>query len=349
MGGFQWIRKKLQKIDGFRKRANKFFGGKKQKENRLPEDNTSSFEHATSEKSYRNIMVTQELLKLKEPCENWIEEALEPLKSEYNFEACFGKGEYGSICKLSNKSSKYQVAAKIVLNEDVGAYEEDLWAILKHPHTLPLLQTVHTAKYQVFLSPLMEGGLEAAVYNGKVTFAQLRHYLQGAFEGLNHLHVSGMCHLDVKSDNVLIGGGKGVLCDFGFVAPINSALTNEKVGMPDPFRPPEASLYFGYEAPIPSGEACDLWGCGIMLNELGSNFPLLYAKPEKGNWEKHVYPVLLESLQTETFVARVQLTYNDVDARTALLLHDLILNFLEMEPEKRTSVQNALHHPFFRE
>ncbi|KAG8179755.1 hypothetical protein JTE90_022934 [Oedothorax gibbosus] len=414
MGGFQWIRKKLQKVDGVRKGAKRIFGGKKQKDDRFnlldQEELEDDLDYDEIGKGYRNILATLNQLKnaqdQKEPEQDFIEEAQEPpksdpkyagqkiieeaqeppksdpkyagqkiieeaqeppksepkyagqkmveeamedLKDEYTFEAILGTGTYGSVCHLFHKGTEQQVAAKIVLKEKVGDYEIDLWAILEHPHILPLLKTFETAKYQVFLSPIKEGSLEGAVKNRKLTFAQLRHYLQGAFQGLNYLHVNGMCHLDVKGNNVLIGGGNGIICDFGFLAPKTLDLKNDCVGMPDWYRPPEASFHYGLDAPIPSGEACDQWGCGIMLMELCSDFPILRAKPEERNWLNHVCPVLIKVLQPEVFVARVQSFFSEVDSITALLLHLLIMDFLEINPEKRSTIQIALQHEFFEE
>ncbi|KAG8183876.1 hypothetical protein JTE90_005338 [Oedothorax gibbosus] len=402
MGGFQWIRKKLQKVDRIRKGAKQIFVGKKQKEDCLHLLDQSEYEdeldYAEIEMGYRNIMETLDQLKTvqdsKLPKENvqafideahepsksepkyagqkLIEEAMEDIKVEYTFEAILNMGTYGSVCQLVHKTTDKRVAAKIVLKKEVGDYEVDLWATLEHPHILPLLKTLETVKYQVFLSPLMEGSLENAVKNGKLTFAQMRHYLQGALQGLNYLHANGMCHLEQRSQRRWKGNPLRlwISCSQNLglrqVRIVNflvsflccSFITKSRnltpryhgysdcVGMPDWYRPPEASIHYGLEAPIPSGEACDQWGCGIMLMELCSDFPILRAKPEEGNWLKHVCPVLIQALQPESFVERAQSIYNEVDSITAFL-HLLIMDFLEISPSKRSTVEIALHHDFF--
>lgn len=44
---------------------------------------------------------------------------------------------------------------------------------------------------------------------------ELKLYLYQMFRGLLALHAKGVCHRDVKPHNMLVKGGKLVLCDLG--------------------------------------------------------------------------------------------------------------------------------------
>ncbi|KAG8191295.1 hypothetical protein JTE90_006048 [Oedothorax gibbosus] len=275
----------------------------------------------------------------------WPEE-LEPLKDNYSYKGRLGKGGFGQVYKLRNKQTGEGVAAKVVPSNKVTVAETDVWPKLHHPTLLQFIEQHPFGKHHIFVSPRQKYRLIDVIYKAK--FPKMKQYLLDALSGLEHLHRLGMCHLDVKPDNLLIGKHGAVWCDFGFVAE-SKGLTNASFLAPAAYRPPEASLSEGAEAKIPDGKAVDLWAFGVMLVELFTRFPLAHSKVKGNNWNKCFYPTLRKALSKKSFKKYFKKDFPLIDKNTCKALLDLIHAFLHKNPHNRMSAEEALKHPFFQD
>ncbi|KAG8185678.1 hypothetical protein JTE90_003217, partial [Oedothorax gibbosus] len=156
-------------------------------------------------------------------------EALTSLKEHYDYKGLLGRGKFGQVYFLCHKITKEEVAAKIVYSRRVKASEKGIWPTLAHPNILKLLEQHVFGEYHIFVSPKQEKELLDIIH--KAPFTEVKLYMLDALRGLEYLHHMGLCHLDIKADNILIGKHGAMICDFGFVAQ-SKGLTNSDFGLP---------------------------------------------------------------------------------------------------------------------
>ncbi|KAJ1340257.1 hypothetical protein BSLG_005143 [Batrachochytrium salamandrivorans] len=99
---------------------------------------------------------------------------------------------------LVMKSAQHKNVVNFI---DSFLYKGDLWVVMEY----------------------MEGGsLTDSVTSNFMTEEQIATVCREVLEGLSHLHVGGVIHRDIKSDNILMGlDGQVKLTDFGFCAQLN--------------------------------------------------------------------------------------------------------------------------------
>ncbi|KAG8179397.1 hypothetical protein JTE90_011406 [Oedothorax gibbosus] len=228
--------------------------------------------------------------------------ALTPLKVNYCYKGQLGMGGFGQVYFLRHKITEDEVAAKVVVrSSQVTNAEQDIWPNLDHPNILGLIEQHQYGKHNIFVSPKQETSL----IDIKVPFTQVKQYLLDALRGLEYLHTLGLCHLDVKLDNILIGKHGAMLCDFGFMAQ-SKGLKNSSFAPPHVYRPPEASISKGPEAKIPDGKAVDLWEFGVMMLRLFTRF---HSQVYGEDWKKTFHPALRNALKKKNFKNRIMFSY----------------------------------------
>ena len=90
--------------------------------------------------------------------------------------------------------------------------------------------------------------------------------------GVNYIHTQGVCHRDLKPHNMLVRGGKLVLCDFGSAKVLKPGETNISYICSRCYRAPE--LIFESTA---YSTKIDMWSVGCILIEVINGRPLFVA------------------------------------------------------------------------
>lgn len=107
---------------------------------------------------------------------------------------------------------------------------------------------------------------------------QIKCYMKQLLAGLEHCHLRGVMHRDIKGSNLLVNN-EGVLkvADFGLANYVNSGhrqpLTSRVVTLW--YRPPELLL-----GSTDYGPAVDLWSVGCVFAELLVGKPILQGRTE---------------------------------------------------------------------
>ena len=90
-----------------------------------------------------------------------------------------------------------------------------------------------------------------------------RHYLLQILSGLQYIHEQGLCHLDIKLENILLDSQYDVkIVDFGFATALKGA---DGQGVRDMngtegYMAPEVVSKQPYD-----GQSADLFACGVVL------------------------------------------------------------------------------------
>lgn len=163
-----------------------------------------------------------------------IEKTLQLLHtSGYKFVDRLGSGTFGTVIKVKEPHSASTVALKISLEDDVTDAEKIIWRNLDHPNIVSLksisfAESSHTFLFKMLAHPftLNQVLLDS---NFKMNFRALtraKFWLQGITSGLQYLHSIKCCHLDIKSNNILISASDDALiCDFTFLTQTEGFVT----------------------------------------------------------------------------------------------------------------------------
>ncbi|XP_028288667.1 myosin-IIIa [Parambassis ranga] len=203
-----------------------------------------------------------------------------------------GKGTYGKVYKVLNKTDGSKAAVKILdpihdIDEEIEAEYNILKALSDHSNVVKFYgmyykKDVKCGDQLWLVLELCNGGSVTDLAKGmlkrgdRMDEAVIAYILHEALMGLQHLHINKTIHRDVKGNNILLTTQGGVkLVDFGVSAQLtNTRLRrNTSVGTPFWMAPEviacEQQLDSTYDA------RCDVWSLGITAIELGDGDPPL--------------------------------------------------------------------------
>lgn len=158
----------------------------------------------------------------------------------------------------------------------------------------------------------------------------LKKMASDILQGLRYIHGQGLIHGDIKLPNMLCNEENDVISvkiwDFG-LSHILDAEKGNKVFIND------VSGTLGHIAPevkshCEIGTEVDIWCFGLMLYEMAVAYK----------------PTQLKSYSSN----KGDIPFRKIDwKRKSLLLQDLISKWMNYEPQKRLSAEEALQHPWF--
>ncbi|KAF8774584.1 putative cyclin-dependent like protein [Argiope bruennichi] len=240
----------------------------------------------------------------------------------YNNPRILGEGSFGSVIRFNHPENEDGVAVKLLYLKEVN---EGL------PYDL--MKAVTSNEY----------------LQNPESLNQLKLWLHQVLCGLDYLHYKDLCHLDMKSDNVLISrrASKAMIADFTFLNRTTSCIGSDDIGLPIMYQPPEAFRVLKKGESI-DGRAFDLWTYGLMSFEVLSNFHMVrsFACRHLGAELRHasIRGALMEEAFTDkikTALPAVEITYEDVK-----LALDFIHSFLKSDPSARITAETGMKHKF---
>lgn len=240
------------------------------------------------------------------------------------------------IIKLSNTELVRQSISRTCqrVHENVLREAKVLAGIPDHPGVVKLLD-VHEEVTQPLHWMVLEyvESMELFQYvekRGPVAKEIMVGWIQQMVEGLQHVHRSGFAHLDVSLENYLLTKeGRLVLCDFGASLPIEE---DGCVTVPNPNLVPGKSNYAApelYKYEKHNAEKLDVFSLGITIfAALTQGNPIQSAHHSDRNWR-----ILDEEGVPEEWLK------DD-------LARDMISKMILSDPERRSTFQDVLEHPF---
>lgn len=288
-----------------------------------------------------------------------------------------GNGSFGVVFSAQlvvgsvHPSGKEEVAIKKVLQDKRFKNRElQIMKLLIHPNVVDLRAYFYSSgdkakRDEVFLNLVIEYVPET-VYRASRHYSKLKQvmpilniklYVYQLLRSLAYIHSLGICHRDIKPQNLLLNPSTGVLklCDFGSAKILVAGEPNVSYICSRYYRAPE--LIFGatnYTTNI------DIWSTGCVMAELMLGQPLFpgesgidqlveiikvlgtptreQIKTMNPNYMEHKFPQIKAHPFPKVFRPRTP-----PDAIT------LVSNLLEYTPSSRLTAIEAMCHPFFDE
>eukprot|EP00667_Euglena_gracilis_P009490 EG_transcript_9656 len=280
---------------------------------------------------------------------------------DYTIELPIGRGRFSTVYRASKEGSDLKYAVKVVSKKEAGlpAYkgtrkEAVLLQNLDHPNLIHVYEYEEEYGMLYVIMELLEGG---DLFD-KIT--ELKNYTEGlaarltrnVVTVLHYLHSNGVCHRDVKPENLMLRRRKDdggdleslysdiVLVDFGtatkfygFEEGCDASMT-DFMGTPE-YMAPEV-IQTDLKQRLGYNEKCDIWSTGVVVYILLCGWPPFFAESQQLLFDR---------------ILRGQLSFppNTVWDRISPEAKDFVSRCLSMEPQERPSAAELLQHAWLAE
>lgn len=246
-----------------------------------------------------------------------------------------GVGATGKV-KLGEHKTKHTLAAIKIFKKSSFENRPDLqqkiqretalMRLLDHPHLLKLKEICESPRHIfIILEYAAHGELfDYLMSRRALTVETAMRFFRQIIYGLDYLHSNNICHRDLKPENILLDDNDNIkIADFGFARWMTANTAETSCGSPH-YASPEIVKGIPYD-----GRLSDIWSCGVVLYALLSgrlpfddpSFRNLVAKVKAGQYRMPDFPPDIK---------------------------DLISRMLQVDPQKRITIEQIKHHKAFR-
>ena len=300
-----------------------------------------------------------------------LQRALVPTIS-YSAERIIGHGSFGMVFQATTVGTGEVVAIKKVLQDKRYKNRERqiMRQLKKHPNIVELKHTFLSGKNpdEMYLNLVMEyipdtlhsilrRTSQQTKHDAALTMIDIKLYMYQLCRSLAYIHAQGICHRDIKPQNLLVDAQRKILkvCDFGSAKMLVHDEPSVSYICSRNYRAPE--LIFGstgYTTTI------DLWSMGCVAAELLLGQPL-FAGESSVDQLVEIIKVLGTPTREEIHGMNPNYTefqfpqikphpWNKVlPSRTPPQAAEFISKMLAFAPKQRLSAFEALVDPFFDE
>ncbi|MDB4881291.1 MAG: protein kinase, partial [Gemmatimonadetes bacterium] len=204
------------------------------------------------------------------------------LAGRYAIEREIARGGMATVYLARDLRHGRHVAIKVLREElaaAVGAErflaEIRVTASLQHPHILPLFDSGNADGLLWYAMPFVEGETlrSRLMRDGPLPIADAMRLAREIADALDHAHMRGVVHRDVKPENVLLQDGHALVADFGIALALEQAggeritRTGFALGTPQYMAPEQAAGERALDARV------DVYALGAVLHEMLAGEP----------------------------------------------------------------------------
>ena len=193
-----------------------------------------------------------------------------------------GNGRYCNVYEVLDMRNDKRVALKVFVN-DLNKQSRDMFSSeirvlnsISHPNIVRLIGVNYHPEKFITLELCENGDLyDYVIRNKGGDQSQVRKFIDQLLEGIKVLHKAGVCHRDIKLENILINNRNVLkIADFGYSKSVNPGITSvwckTKCGTlqycaPEMFRINRTKFYDGMKA--------DMWSVGVVCFMMAFGYP----------------------------------------------------------------------------
>ncbi|KAH0792137.1 CAMK family protein kinase [Histomonas meleagridis] len=180
-----------------------------------------------------------------------------------------GKGVFSSIRSVFHTRSKKQYAAKIIskpkllqcpMGKRILFNETILAPLLNHPCIIEIEEIADTdTQIFQFMRYAEHGDLLRKLRKSPFETSIAIRLIDQLFSAVEYIHGIGICHRDIKLENLLLSKNGLKLCDFGFASLTFNGKVHGNCGSYE-YSAPEAIREQEFD-----GFKADMWSCGVVI------------------------------------------------------------------------------------
>lgn len=263
----------------------------------------------------------------------------------YIFERDLGSGNFGITKLFRNVENDQRVAVKLIRRGEKTIDNNVMREVvihhsLHHPNIVMFSEVRLTPTHLAIVMEYANGGelFDKICSCGRFNENEARFYFQQLISGVAYLHSKGVCHRDLKLENILLDkSSSGVpiikVCDFGYSkSSLLHSAAKSTVGTPAYIAPEVLKRQPSYD-----GKLADVWSCGVTLFVmLIGSYPFEDPKNPK-NFRSTIERILMAKYNIPSGIS---------------LSHDcihLINQIFEIDPGKRIDMIGIFKHPFYQQ
>ena len=278
-----------------------------------------------------------------------------------------GNGSFGVVYQAKLCNTDQLVAIKKVLQEPQESHHNRELQIMRKLDHCNIIQLLYFFKDEVdlnlvldFVPETMYGVIQQHRRNEQtVPSLCIKLYMYQLFRSLAYIHANGVCHRDIKPQNILVNPETGELklCDFGSAKVLVKGERNKSHICSRYYRAPE--LMFGatdYTVDI------DIWSAGCVFAELLLGEPIFHGDSQVDQLVEIIKvlgtPTMEQIRQMNSKYTAWGLDLPQIKPRqwnkvfrtpTPPEAIDLVNHLLEYTPSQRIHPLESCAHPFFDE
>ncbi|GFS38609.1 hypothetical protein NPIL_572631 [Nephila pilipes] len=269
--------------------------------------------------------------------------------AKYEPKEVLGRGVSSTVRRCVEKDTGREYAAKII---DISADTDDssgslreatlreiasLKLVAGHPYIIELHDVFESSTFIFLVFELCKNGELFDYLTNVVALSEkkTKTVMKQLFEAVEFIHSKHVVHRDLKPENILLDDTFNIkLTDFGFAQVISpDEKLFELCGTPG-YLAPELLKSSMYENAEGYGKEIDIWACGVIMYTLLVGFPPFWHRKQM---------VMLRNIME----CKYEFCSPEWDDITELP-KDLIRKLLILDPKKRITATQALHHDFFK-
>lgn len=131
-------------------------------------------------------------------------------KKEYKYLNFLHASRFGNFIAVLNPENR-KVAVKIVKYENISPIEDKYCTSLHHQylHEVQDIFTIEELRVKIYIYPLITKTLEDIIHSETFrkdpnSYRRIQKWLFQILCGLEHLHIQGLSHLNVRPENIYI-------------------------------------------------------------------------------------------------------------------------------------------------
>lgn len=262
-------------------------------------------------------------------------------RTKYESIGLLGNGAFGKVRLFRDKNIKeLKFAIKTIKKENLPKElfsfivdEVQILAKMDHPNIVKYYETYEDENYINIVMEYLQGEdlfkLISTKKYDNFTEKDIAEIISCILRALSYIHGQGIVHRDIKPENILFSKNGNYetlkLIDFGLSTGFKSD-SRYRVGSPYYMSPEIIEGNFSYKT--------DVWSVGVILYVMLTGY-----FPYNGKTNHDVF----EQIKQKTYNFK-----HLHESKCSQLAKDLVAKLLNKNESKRLSVEEALHHPWFK-